>query len=107
MINLKIITPNKRNEIDSQIREMVLAKFSRPIEDEDYPTRFLSVRRSLGLGDNLEKACPYFRVCDKKSQDLCIQHPYRECIHYRSNLSGDIISGDIQLDDLLEYQNNS
>jgi hypothetical protein len=89
------ITDEQRNAIDNQIRERILYSLP-PANLEDLPiTAMVHARVSLGLGINLENACPYMRACDNKSPNLCISNPYRECPHYKTRLAGDVLTGDI------------
>ena len=94
------ITTEQRNAIDVQIRERRLREnpFLGLSGLDNLPIcAMLDTRQSLGLGSNLENACPYMRGCEEKTLELCLHRPYRDCFYYKINLASDFLDGKIDL----------
>jgi len=88
------ITEEQKDAIDNEIRERILAEREAP---ENLPvSAMVFARASLGLGINLEKACPYMRACEYKAPSFCLDQPYRQCPYYQINLASEIMDGKLE-----------
>ncbi|MEK6892958.1 MAG: hypothetical protein AABX07_02035 [Nanoarchaeota archaeon] len=92
------ITDEQRDAIDAQVRERVLHEIYLNQRQKFLPVAaMVFCRASLGLGINLENACPYMRDCDNKAHVLCVDNSYRNCPYYTLHLTTDFLDGQIDL----------
>ena len=94
-----MITEEQRDIIDNQIRERIAIEVGKENEGKFLPiSAMIDARMSLGLGLDLENACPYMRKCDFKSPQLCIHQPYRNCSWYKVRLASDVLDEKVNLE---------
>jgi len=91
------ITKEQRDAIDNQIRERYAEKLLQNPPKIGLPiSAMIDARISLGLGMNLEYACPYFRDCDFPIKQ-CQKRPYRECLSYALKIAEEVFRGSLDL----------
>ncbi len=93
------ITEEQRDIMDAQIREEIKQKVGKKSSGNFLPvSAMINARMSLGLGLDLENACPYIRDCEFKTPQLSISPNYRGCSLYKVRLVGDILSNELKLE---------
>lgn len=93
-----MITEEQREMIDAQVRKRVKEEIG--AGDHGKPLLVLGMvdaRIGLGLGLDLENACPYIRDCKLKTY-LCIHPDYRDFSCYRLRLASDLLDGKVNLE---------
>lgn len=95
------VTLEQWDAIDEGIRQRV-TKEQAPRSDPDFfPSSVLIMRTALGLGADLEFACPYFRDCDQHQMPRCHKDHYRQCSFYGLKIGLDVMAGRIAVPEIV------